>query len=211
MSSNDTTLQQEKSLTILLPAGRLPLPVTAKVHELATRYGLRLYLSALQNLRLLGVKEDDMEAIKAELAPLGVSFKGPGKFPLPKVCIGKPSCNMGIVDPADLSARILERFGSRTNVKPKFKIAISGCILSCGGALLADIGVVATRNGYDLYFGGKGGPYPKVGRRILRDGSEEEVLAAIGKLVDFHDAKTAKKQRMVKLLEDPEFPFVVEV
>ena len=113
---------------------------------------------------------------------------------------------MGVIDPAELSARILERFGARTNVKGKFKISISGCILNCSGALLADIGVVATRKGYDLYVGGKGGPYPKVGRRILRDVSEAELLDAIGSMVDFHDVKTAKKQRLVKLLNDPDFP-----
>jgi len=211
MSKSATTIQDhEKSLTIVLPAGRLPLPVMAKARELAERYGLGVYLSTAQNLRLLGVNEEDMESIKAELAPLGARFKGPGKFPLPKVCIGKPSCNMGIVDPAVLSGRILERFGERTNVKPKFKIAISGCTLSCSGALLADIGVVTTRNGYDLYVGGKGGPYPKVGRRVLRDVGEEEVLDGIGRLVDFHDAKTAKKQRLIKLIDEPEFPFPVE-
>lgn len=101
----------------------------------------------------------------------------------------------------------MERFGDRANVKPKFKIAISACILSCSGALLTDIGVIATRNGYDLYVGGKGGPYPKMGRRLLRDVGESEILDAIGKLVDFHDLKTAKKQRLVKLIDDPDFPF----
>ena len=207
MSTIHSTAPQEKSLTLILPAGRLPLPLMSKAQEVAERYGLGIYLSTAQNMRLLGVKDEDVEAVKAELVPLGATFKAPGKFPLPKVCIGKPSCNMGVVDPADLSARILERFGGRTNVKPKFKIAISACILSCSGALLADIGVIATRNGYDLCVGGKGGPYPKVGRRILRDVGEGEILDAVGKLVDFHDARTVKKQRMVKLLDDPEFPF----
>jgi len=202
-----STAPHEKSLTLMLPAGRLPLQLMAKAQEVAERYGLGIYLSTAQNLRLTGVRDEDVDAVKNELAPLGAVFKAPGKFPLPKVCVGKPSCNMGVIDPADLSARILERFGDRANVKPKFKIAISGCILSCSGALLVDIGVIATRNGYDLYVGGKGGPYPKMGRRILRDVGETEILDAIGKLVDFHDAKTAKKQRMVKLIDEPDFPF----
>ncbi len=207
MSTIHSTAPHEKSLTLLLVAGRLPLPLMAKVLEVAERYRLGVYFSTAQNLRLLGINDEDFDAIKAELAPLGANFKGPGKFPLPKVCIGKPSCNMGVIDPAELSARILERFGHRTGVKGKFKIAISGCILNCSGALLADIGVVATRNGFDLYSGGKGGPYPKVGQRVLRDVREVEILDAIEKMVDFHDAKTVKKQRMVKLHDHPDFPF----
>lgn len=207
MSNAHFTAPQVKSLTLLLPAGRLPLPLMAKVQDVAKRFGLGVYFSTAQNLRLLGIKDEDLDAVKAELAPEGANFKVPGKFPKPKVCIGKPSCNMGVVDPADLSARILEQYGARTGVKPKFKIAISACILNCSGALLADIGVVATRNGYDLYVGGKGGPYPKAGRRILRDVGEESIVDAIGKLVDFHAAKTPKKQRLVKLIDDADFPF----
>lgn len=207
MSTLHCTAPQVKSLTLLLQAGRLPLPMMAKVVELAQRYDLGVYFSTAQNLRLVGVKDDDFDAVKAELIAMGADLKAPGKFPIPKVCIGKPSCNMGVVDPAELSAKIKELFGARTGVKPKFKIAISACILNCSGAMLADMGIIASRNGYDFYVGGKGGPYPKVGRRVLRDVGEDEILDAMKKMVDYHDAKTAKKQRMAKLLEEPDFPF----
>ena len=58
-------------LTILLPAGRLPLALMAKAHELAEKYQLEIYLSTLQNLRLMGIREEDLPAIRAELAALG--------------------------------------------------------------------------------------------------------------------------------------------
>lgn len=195
------------SLTILLPGGRLPAELLAAVNELAGRYGFSLYLSTAQNLRLTGIREQDLGPIREALAVHGAEFKGPGKFPLPKICVGKESCNLGLIDTFLLSDRILARFGSRANVKPKFKIAIAGCPASCSGALLTDIGIVATRSGFDIYVGGKGGAFPKVGRKILKGVAEEEVLAVIERLVDFHDAKTPTKQRMGKLLDDPEFPF----
>ncbi|EKD40936.1 MAG: nitrite and sulphite reductase 4Fe-4S region, partial [uncultured bacterium] len=58
-------------LTILLPAGRLPLPLMAKVHALAEKYQLEIYLSTLQNLRLMGIREEDLPVIRGELAALG--------------------------------------------------------------------------------------------------------------------------------------------
>lgn len=197
-------------LTILLPAGRLPLPIMAKATELAQRYTLEVYLSTMQNLRLMGIHEADLPAIKAELAVLGADFKGPGKFPIPRVCIGKRDCSTGIQDPEALSALILARFQG-TPVKPKFKIAISGCPLGCSGVMTTDIGIMGTRNGWDLYVGGKGGPHPKIGRRILREASDEQVLATIATLVHYHYEKTGKKQRMAKLVEEPDFPFPAEV
>ncbi len=203
----DNQKKETKSLTVLLQAGHLPPDLLRVVDKLTEKLGLRLYLSTAQNLRLMEIPLEQEEMVRAELAAVGAVFKGPGQFPLPKICIGSQDCKLGLVDTERLSQQIIDRFGSRINVKPKFKISLSGCPASCSGALLADIGVVATRAGYDVFAGGKGGPLPKVGRRIVRKADEEKVLEVIGCLVDFHDAKTSKKQRLSKLLADPEFPF----
>ncbi|MEW6519271.1 MAG: nitrite reductase [Thermodesulfobacteriota bacterium] len=195
------------NITIMLPAGRLPLDVMRKAYELAGRYSLGVYLSTAQNLRLINVAEQDAEVIRAELAPLGVQFKGPGKFPLPRVCVGAPHCNLGLIDTEKLSAAILARFKDKAVTKPKLKIAVSACPLACSGVLTTDIGVLATRAGFDIYAGGKGGPYPRAGRRIVRKAAEAEVLEVIDRLISFHDAHTSRKQRMYKLLDHPEFPY----
>lgn len=200
----------KKTLTVLLPGGALPLTWLAKINELTGRFAFELYLSTAQNLRLYGIAPDDLEALKAELAPLKVRFKEPGRFPLPRICIGRRSCNLGIIDTMALSELVLARYGE-VGVKPKLKIAIAGCPASCANAMLTDIGLVATRQGLDLYVGGKGGPQPRTGRRVLLQASDEEALAAIGRIVDFHNLRTAKKQRLVKLIDDPEFPFPAEV
>lgn len=204
MSNNE---EKKMSLTVLLPAGRLPLPIMAKAHELASKYGLGVYLSTAQNLRFLEVPESAVAEFKEELGALGADFKAPGKFPLPRVCVGKPHCNLGLIDTAELSRKLLDRFKDRAKTKPKFKIAISACTLACSGTLLTDIAIMATKKGLDLYVGGKGGPNPKLGRRVIRGGREDEILNAVETLVEFHDQKTGKKQRMIKLLDDPEFPF----
>ena len=57
------------------------------------------------------------------------------------------------------------------------------------------------------FAGGKGGTFPKIGRRIAKNTNDAEMLKIIETLVAFHDQKTEKKQRMYKLLDDPEFPF----
>ncbi len=198
-------------VTVLLPAGRLPLEVMAKARDLSLEHNLRIYLSAAQNLRLLDVPEDKVEAVRQEFRNLGMDLKGPGKFPLPKVCIGEGHCKVGKIDSEQLSNRIMERFGSRTDVKPKLKIAVSACPLCCSGGKLVDIGVVTTKKGYELYAGGRGGPHPKVGRRVIKEADEAEILDAIGKLVDYHQSKTDKKQRMAKLVDEPDFPYPEEV
>ncbi|SHO52775.1 NAD(P)/FAD-dependent oxidoreductase [Desulfopila aestuarii] len=195
------------SITVLLPSGMLPLDLMAAAHRIAEKYSLRIYLSNAQNLRLIDVPEDVADTIKTELKALGCELKGPGKFPIPKVCIGQGHCNLGLIDTGKLSNKILEKFSSRPHTKAKFKIAVAACPLSCSDTKTSDIGIVATREGFEVYAGGKGGPFPKVGHRIERNCDEERVLEIITELVEFHHQKTEKKQRMNKLLGDTEFPF----
>jgi dissimilatory sulfite reductase (desulfoviridin) alpha/beta subunit len=195
------------SITVLLPAGRLPLDIMAAAHQLASEYSFGIYLSTAQNLRLISVPENAAEVVKSKLAALGADFKGPGKFPIPRVCIGKDHCNLGIIDTEELSRAILDAFSGREKTKAKFKIAVSGCTMCCSGVKTTDIGIMATRDGYEVFAGGKGGPFPKVARRIEKNADTQRVLDIISELVEFHDKKTEKKQRMYKLLNDPEFPF----
>ncbi len=199
--------EKKISITVLLPAGRLPLDIMAKAHELAGRYDLGIYCSLTQNMRLINVPESAVDNVKNELAELGADFKGPGKFPLPRICVGKDHCSLGLVDTEELSGRITARFAGREKTKAKFKIAICGCPLNCSSPKETDIGVVATKKGYEIYAGGKGGAFPKIGRRIKREATADEVVDIIATLVDFHHEKTKTKQRMYKLLADPEFPF----
>jgi sulfite reductase beta subunit-like hemoprotein len=195
------------SITVLLPAGRLPLDLMQAVHRLAVEHGFGIYCSLSQNIRLINVPEAAAEQVKKDLASLGADFKAPGKFPLPRICIGRPHCNLGQVDTEALSQKIIERFGSRKVNKPRLKISIAGCPVGCSWSKNSDIAVMSTRAGYTVFAGGKGGQVPREGRRILVKATESEVLDAIGILLDFHEIKTKTKQRLYQLLADPEFPF----
>ncbi|MBM9513337.1 nitrite reductase [Desulfogranum marinum] len=199
--------EKKVNIIVLVPAGRLPLDIMAAAHRLAEQYGLGVYLTAVQNLRLTGVPQEIAPAIKKELASLGATFKGPGKFLLPKVCAGAEQCNLAVIDTVAMNQKILDKFGDLPNVKAKVKMAISGCPISCSNPKITDIGLMATKKGYEVFVGGKGGPSPKIGKRIAKGADEERVLEIIGELVAFHNRKTEKKQRMFTLLEDSEFPF----
>lgn len=195
------------NITILLPEGRLPLEVLDKVRDLAREHGLTLYLTNEQNLRLLQVPQEKTEGIKQELVSLGVDLKGPGKLPLPRVCVGRDNCDLGRMDPARLSRRIVERLSQGAEVKPKLKMGISACTMACSGATIKDMGVVASKNGYSLYVGGKGGVSPQPGRRVLKEAGEEDILQAMQEIFCFHQERTPKKQRMAKLIDEPDFPY----
>lgn len=197
------------SITLALPAGRMSTGLFAAVNEIVQRHGLAVYLTTMQNLRIVDIAENALEAIRDEFAEAGAVIKKAGQFPLPRVCAGRPYCKLAVADPTALSAKILERLGNRTDIKPKLKLAIAGCPANCSNALLTDIGIVATKSGYDIYVGGKGGTTPRKGSRIIRRADADKVVEVIEQLIAFHALKTTKKKRMCKLMQEPDFPFPV--
>lgn len=202
--------ENTKHVTVLLQGGLLSPEKMEAINQVTRQYNLTCYCTTAQNLRLLGASDDNIDTLKKTLTESGLELKAPGRFPLPKVCMGMPFCNLGLADTFSLSDKIMEQYGSRTEVKPKFKISIAGCPASCSNSHLTDIGIVATRKGYDLYVGGKGGPLPRNGVKVATGLSDEEVLDAVGRLADFHAANTPIKQRMFKLLDKPDFPFSIK-
>ncbi|WP_456385672.1 nitrite reductase [Desulfolithobacter sp.] len=203
-------MEQEKteSLTILCEAGLVSPEFLQAVNDVVQKYQLTLYLSTAQNLRLLEVKEKDRQAIMEELAGrVGARFKGQVKYPLAKVCVSTPHCKFGRIDTFGLEKKISSLLSDLAPVKPKLKIAISGCNMACSAAMTTDIGIVGTPKGMDVYVGGKLGSFPQVGRRVVRGAGEDKVLEMIRELVLYHDGKTKTKQRMFKLLKEPDFPY----
>ncbi len=199
---------QSKNLTVVLPAGRLPLSIMAGVQEIASGYGLNVHLSAAQNLRITNIAEADFDQVKAKLMAKGIPLFQNGSFPVPTTCLGVPHCRYGIVNTEELSRKLLDYFQGMTSVKPKLKIAIAGCGRCCANVKLADLGILAAKCGFELYVGGKGGGAPMVGVRIGKELSEEKLFAMIAQLVEYHSARAGtRKRRMFQLLKEDDFPF----
>lgn len=195
------------SITILLPSGRLPLDLMKEIQTLSEKYSLGIYLTTQQNMRIFNIPADSFDTIKSTLASYDVIFKAPGLFPMPRICIGKPHCNLGLIDTDELSNEILSHFKNREKTKPKLKIAISGCALCCSSAKTTDIGIIATKKGLSLFAGGRGGPRPMEGKMILQNADSKEVIQTMEKIFDYHDTNTPKKQRLQNLMSKPDYPF----
>ena len=204
-----TESEKAKSLTIFLPGGVLPPALARTAAEVAEEFGCGLYLTTVQNLRLVDVPAEVAAEVERRLVAAGADVKKPGCFPKLKICVGRPHCNLAKADSQELARLLHERYGGRQGIKPKIKLAFAACPASCSNATLADIGIVATRKGYDLYVGGKGGGRPLVGRRVLQGVDAAAILDAVGRLVDYHQEKTGKKQRMCKLIHEDDFPYLV--
>ncbi|MCK9175539.1 MAG: nitrite reductase [Desulforhopalus sp.] len=197
---------QFATVTVILPSGRLSVEMMTVAQEVAVKYGLGIYFSLSQNLRLTGVKDEDMEAVKAPFAALGATFKKPGVLHKPRICTGEKYCCLGKYDTEALSDRILALY-AEVPTKPKLKIALAGCQNMCSNPLTTDIGVVGTCRGFDVYAGGRGGSRPAIGRRVGKDVDEKTVLEMVGKLIEYHNNVDVKKLRLCQWIDNTAFPY----
>ncbi|MFD1205391.1 nitrite reductase [Sporosarcina contaminans] len=79
--------------------------------------------------------------------------------------------------------------------------AYTGCPIGCGEPLINDIGVIKSRNGYDLYIDGNPkGAYAKTGTLFLEQAQPEELYKAVDKVIDFYAENGKKREPFYKFV-----------
>lgn len=123
--------------------GRVDTNKLIAISRIAESYGCdHVHLTTRQGVEIPNVRIDDLEAIRAAFAEVGMAFAGGG----PKVrtitaCPGG-ACVNGLIDPQSLALRISERFADAAGLPHKFKIGIAGCPNSCTKPSENDFGIM---------------------------------------------------------------------
>jgi len=140
---------------VLLPIGDVTADQMHALAEIARKYaGGHIRTAATQNFVLRWVHEDDLTAVHAELAAIGLAEAHAMTISDVMTCPGADTCSIGVTSSkglgSELRARILGGNGMyRDPLVNEIKIKISGCPNSCGQHHVADIGFygMAIRSG----------------------------------------------------------------
>jgi NAD(P)H-nitrite reductase large subunit len=83
----------------------------------------------------------------------------------------------------------------------KFKMAVSGCPLSCAESWVRDVGLIGRRNGWAIVIGGNVGAAPRIARELSEGLDDAAVTAAVGKVVGYYRENAKKGERLGKMIE----------
>jgi len=83
----------------------------------------------------------------------------------------------------------------------KFKMAISGCHLSCSESWVRDVGLIGQRDGWDLVVGGNVGASPRIAQECATGLDDDGALRAIDQVVDYYRQNAKKGERLGKMIE----------
>lgn len=176
------------------------------IYELLRKYNVPLtQITPTQKLVLFGVEELTLQPLLQEFDNLishrGYEIKNAAiQIYSLRCCPDQKQCKYSITSSKKLG-RIINRL---TFLKPfphKVKVAISGCSMCCTEPLLRDVGIVAHRKGWNVYFGGNGGSKPRIADLVASQLDDEEVVTIVIKLLTFYAENATKKQRTARFVE----------
>ncbi|MBU0547264.1 MAG: hypothetical protein KJ710_02045 [Candidatus Omnitrophica bacterium] len=185
-----------------------------KLIEISNKFGRGfLHVTTRQGLEIPYIRFEDISVVEADIRASGIETGTSGpRLRTTTCCPGNNWCKSGLINTFTLYDRIENELNiiCAMNLPHKFKIVISGCPNTCTRAQQSEIGVHGAvdlssnekRIGYALYLGGCGGKTPRLGFKINKIFSEDDVLLIIKQVVKFFEVNAKPKQRLALLIEE---------
>jgi NAD(P)H-nitrite reductase large subunit len=184
-----------------IPGGLTDTATLRKICDVADKYKVQgIKLTSAQRIALIGVREEDLDAIWADLAePQGAAIGLCVRSV--RICPGTTYCKRALQDSVALGLK-LDRIYHAMQLPNKMKMGVSGCVLSCAESAVKDIGVIGTAKGWRIMVGGNAGMRPRLGEVLIDDVADEaSVLEIVAKVVDFYKS-SPKKERLGRIVEE---------
>jgi len=183
-----------------IPGGLTDTATLRKICDVADKYRLELKLTSAQRIMLIGIKEEELDTIWAELAQkpgaaIGLCVRSV------KICPGTTYCKRGVKDSVSLGLKLDARYHAMV-LPNKMKMGVSGCMVSCAESGLKDIGVIATAKAWRILVGGNAGARPRLADVLVEVAADEDqVLAIIEKIVTWY-RNSGREVRLGRLVEE---------
>lgn len=183
-----------------IPGGLTDTATLRKICAVADKYRLRLKITSAQRIALIGVREEELDAVWAELAErpgaaIGLCVRSV------KICPGTTWCKRGVRDSISLGLKLDALYHAMT-LPNKMKMGVSGCMLSCAEVAVKDIGVMGTAKGWRIMVGGNAGAHPRLADLLVETAADEgEVLAVVDKIIGWY-RDSGREVRLGRLVEE---------
>jgi NAD(P)H-nitrite reductase large subunit len=183
-----------------IPGGITDTATLRKICDVADKYRLQLKLTSAQRIALFGIREEELDAVRAELEETTGTIIGRCVQSV-KICPGTTWCKRGVQDSVSLGLRLDALFHGMA-LPNKLKIGVAGCMVSCAEVAVKDIGVMGTPKGWRIYVGGSAGARPRLAEVLVESAtSEEEVIAIVERIINWY-RDCGREVRLGRIVEE---------
>jgi NAD(P)H-nitrite reductase large subunit len=196
-------LQRDKETYAIaphIPCGMVTPQLLRTLADVAEKYDAQaIKITGATRMAIIGLKEADIDAAWNDLqldkgAAVGLCVRSV------RTCPGTTYCRLGKQDALGMGMTLDKKYHS-LELPGKFKMAVSGCHLSCSESWVRDIGLIGQKTGWQLVIGGNVGAEPRIAQELADGLADNHVLEAIEKTIECYKDHANKGERLGKLIE----------
>ena len=183
-----------------IPCGLVTPELLRRIADTAEKYNAQaIKITGAARIAIIGLKEEDIDGAWDALnldkgAAVGLCVRSI------RTCPGNTYCKLGKQDALKIGMALDEMYHGKA-LPGKFKMAVSGCHLSCSESWVRDIGLIGKKDGWDLVIGGNVGANPRIAQECTTGLDDEDAMAAIGKVVAYYQENAKKGERLGKMID----------
>ena len=183
-----------------IPCGVVTPDLLRKIADVSEKYNAQaLKITGATRIAIVGLKEKDIDSAWEDLgldkgAAVGLCVRSI------RSCPGNTFCKIGQQDSLGIGM-ILDKKYHGFELPGKFKMAVSGCRLSCAESWVRDIGLIGKKDGWMLTIGGNVGASPRIGNELIDNLDDQAALDAIDKVIVHYQENAKKGERLGKMID----------
>lgn len=202
-SARGGILQADKETVAIIPEikfGMMTADDLEKIAAVTRKYEIPVVkITSAQRIALVGVKQNDLEGIWADLGMEPGHGMGTGLNYI-KACPGTAVCRLGQRDSLGMAEKIYDLV-KPMGIVSKLKFGISGCPLQCGEGVIRDVGIFGKRStGWTIMIGGNSGMNARLADVLAKDLDDDQLLEVIEKLMTYYKENMKAKERMYRFV-----------
>ncbi|THB81662.1 MAG: NAD(P)/FAD-dependent oxidoreductase [Desulfobacteraceae bacterium] len=195
--------QAEKGIYAIaphIPCGLVTPDLLRRIADVAEKYEVSaVKITGATRIAIVGLKEEDIDNVWEELgldkgAAVGLCVRSI------RTCPGDTFCKIGKQDALKIGMALDKKYHAY-ELPGKFKMAVSGCHLSCSESWVRDVGLIGKKDGWTLTIGGNVGSQPRIGQELIDGLDDDQVLEAVDKVVSHYKEHAKPGERLGKLIE----------
>lgn len=161
---------------LVLPVGRIMADQLRGIATIADKYGDGyIRLTVWQNLLIPDIDDGDIDAVKKEIATLGLEWHATSSRAGLVACTGSRGCKFAGADTKGQAMILAQYLDDNIDLDQPLNIHVTGCHHSCAQHYIGDIGLMGTAvtqgedmvDGYHIVIGGGYGSRGRMGRQLF--------------------------------------------
>jgi NAD(P)H-nitrite reductase large subunit len=183
-----------------IPCGFVTPELLRRIADTAEKFNAQaIKITGATRIAIIGLMEEDIDGAWNALnldkgAAVGLCVRSV------RTCPGTTFCKLGKQDAIKLGMALDEKYHGY-QLPGKFKMAVSGCHLSCSESWVRDIGLIGHKDGWTLVIGGNVGTKPRIAQACAAGLDDGEAIDAVENVIEYYQKNAKKGERLGKMTE----------